>query len=80
MTALVGRVEERVVAAGSKSEMPAIVLVLDEPDQPDVVLRRREAVALSAEPELARWVGQRVRVHGQRAWSSFVVDSVDLLD
>jgi len=74
---LTGRVEHRLVAPGSKSEMAAVVLVPEAGDLVDVVLRRRDAVALDAEPEL---LGRRVRVTGTRAWSAFVVDTVDVID
>jgi len=77
---LTGRVEHRLVAPGSKSEMAAVVLVPEAGDLVDVVLRRRDAVALDAEPELLAYVGRRVRVTGTRAWSAFVVDTVDVID
>jgi hypothetical protein len=77
---LVGTVAERLVGAGSKSEMNAVVLVPDEPGQEAVVLRRRAAKALDAEPELLAYVGRRVRVSGTRAWAAFVVDLVEPID
>jgi len=73
---LVGRLEVRVVDAGSKSEMPAAVLVLDDGTVP---LRRAEAVRLDADPELAAYDGQPVRVTGRRAWRTFVVDTIEPL-
>jgi hypothetical protein len=39
-------------------------------------LRRRDAEALDAEPELARYAGRRVRVTGVRGWTTFVVDEI----
>ena len=78
---VVGALAARVVGAGSKSEMTAVVLLADEaPDDPGVVLRRRDAVALDAEPELLALVGSRVRVTGTRTWTTLVVDSVEVLD
>ena len=80
MTELVGTVDVQLVGAGSKSEMTSVVLVTDDPAVAPVVLRRREATALDAEEELAVYVGRRVRVVGEQAWSSMVVDSVEVLD
>lgn len=80
MTELVGTVDVRLVGAGSKSEMSAVVLVSDDPAAAPVVLRRRDAAALDAEEELAAYLGRRVRVVGEQAWSSMVVDSVEVLD
>lgn len=80
MTQLVGRLEVRTVGAGSKSEMTAVVLVADDPAGVPVPLRRREAAALDAEPELAELAGRRVRVVGSQGWQTFVVDEVELLD
>ncbi len=53
VTELVGRLEARTVGTGSKSEMTAVVLVPDDAAADAVQLRRREATALDAEPELA---------------------------
>ena len=80
MSELVGRLEVRTVGAGSKSEMTAVVLVPDEPAADAVPLRRREATALDAEPDLADLAGRRVRVVGDQGWQTFVVDAVELLD
>lgn len=81
---LTGRVERRVVGVGSKSEMSAVVLVPDHPasvtEADGIVLRRREASALDAEPELLAYAGRRVRVVGRRGWSVFVVTALDVLD
>lgn len=77
---LVGTLEVRRVAEGSKSEMDAVVLVLDDPDALPVVLRRRDPVALDAEPELAVHAGARVRVTGSPGWSTFAVDSVEVIE
>ena len=86
-TELTGTIEERLVGAGSKSEMPAVVLVPDpaagtaeDPEVEPTVLRRRDATRLDAEPELLAYVGRHVRVHGTRAWTTFVVDEIELLD
>lgn len=79
MTELVGRLEERPVDVGSKSEMTAVVLVPDDPAVDAVVLRRREAAALDAEAPLVALTGKRVRVTGDRGWSTFVVDEVEVL-
>jgi hypothetical protein len=57
--------------------MPAAVL---ETGDETVVLRRRGAVRLDAEPELTVHEGQRVRVVGTRSWRTFVVDSVESLE
>ena len=70
---LVGRLRVRLVDRGSKGAMPAAVL---ETDEETVVLRRREATRLDAEPELAAYDGRRVRVVGTRSWRTFVVDEV----
>lgn len=78
---LVGTVAVEVTGQGSKSEMTSAVLYRDsDPAGSPVVLRRREATALSVEPELARYDGRRVRVRGVQGWSTFVVDSVEDLD
>jgi len=81
---MTGLVERRVVGVGSKSEMSAVGLGPDAPasagDAEGVVLRRRDAVALDAEPELLAYVGRHVRVVGRRGWSVFVVDVVEALD
>ena len=79
MTELVGRLEQRPVDVGSKSEMTAVVLVPDDPAADVVPLRRREAGALDAEEQLAALGGSRVRVTGDRGWSTFVVDEVEVL-
>ncbi len=79
MTELVGRLESRTVGVGSKSEMTAVVLILDDPEADAVPLRRRDATALDAELELADLVGQRVRVVGSQAWQTFVVDEVEVV-
>jgi hypothetical protein len=80
VTELVGRLEARTVGTGSKSEMTAVVLVPDDAAADAVQLRRREATALDAEPELAELVGRRVRLVGSQGWQTFVVDEVDVLD
>lgn len=74
---LEGVLRVRVVDEGSKAAMPAAVL--DTGDDA-VVLRRRGAVRLDAEPELAAYDGQRVRVVGTRSWRTFVVDAVEPLE
>ena len=66
-----------VVDAGSKGEMPAAVLTTADRT---VVLRRRHAARLDAEPELAGLAGRRVRVTGTSAWRTFVVDAVELVE
>ena len=76
MTELVGRIELAVTGRGSKSEMTTTVLVPEEPHGEQVVLRRRGARALSAEPALAAYAGQRVRVVGEQTWTTFVVDAI----
>lgn len=80
---LMGLVATRTVGAGSRSEMRAVVLI-PEPGEDGsveaVVLRRREAAALDAEPELLAYVGARVLVTGTRSWTTVVVDSVEVLD
>jgi hypothetical protein len=73
---LVGTVDVRVTGAGSKAEMPSVLLVPDDPGADPVPLRRRDAEALDAEPELARYAGRRVRVTGVRGWTTFVVDEI----
>ena len=75
---LTGTVEVRLTGSGSKSEMRSVVLVVDgQEDHQDVVtLRRREAVALDAEDELAAYAGQHVRVRGTQRWTTFVVDEI----
>ena len=74
---LEGVLRVRVVDAGSKAAMPAAVL---ETGDQTVVLRRRGAVRLDAEPELTAYEGKRVRVVGTRSWRTFVVDSVEPLE
>jgi hypothetical protein len=74
---LEGVLHVRTVDAGSKGEMPAAVLTTEVQT---VVLRRREATRLDAEPELAGYDGRRVRVTGHLAWRTFVVDAVEPLD
>jgi hypothetical protein len=74
---LEGVLRVRVVDAGSKAAMPAAVL---ETGDQAVVLRRRGAVRLDAEPELTAYEGKRVRVVGTRSWRTFVVDSVEPLE
>ena len=78
---LVGVVATRTVGTGSKSEMTAVVLIPDGGTEhgAEVVLRRRAAAALDAEPELLAYVGARVRVTGTRSWTTVVVDSVEVL-
>jgi hypothetical protein len=44
-----------------------------------VTLHGRGATSLGVEPELAAYVGRHVRVTGTRAWSSFVVDHVEVM-
>ncbi len=70
---LVGRLEVRVVDAGSKGEMPAAVLVTGDGAVP---LRRAGTDRLDADPELAAYDGRLVRVTGHRAWRTFVVDTI----
>lgn len=77
---LTGILEQRVVGAGSKSEMVAVVLRQDDPDADDVVLRRHDAAALDAEAALLHLVGRHVRVSGRRRWTTFVVEHVEPLD
>ena len=77
---LTGTVDVRTTAVGSKSEMLSVVLVLDAEGTTVVPLRRRDALALDAEPELAEHSGHHVRVTGTRQWSTFVVDTVERLD
>jgi hypothetical protein len=76
---LTGTVDVRLTGVGSKSEMESVVLVVDDSDTV-VPLRRRDAVALDAEGELARYQGRRVRVRGSKQWTTFVVDDVEELD
>ena len=78
---LEGYVEVRVVAAGSKSEAPQVVLAFDgaPPDAPPLVLRRRGWASLALDPDLAAYEGQRVRVVGSRALATFVVDGVEVV-
>lgn len=71
---LEGVVDLRVTNAGSKSETTSAVLVTDDGEA--VVLHQREVGTLSAPPELAAYVGTRVRVSGRRGWSGFVVDEI----
>ncbi|MFC7496387.1 MULTISPECIES: hypothetical protein [unclassified Nocardioides] len=78
MTELVGRLEVRTVGVGSKSEMPAVVLVPDDPSADGVPLRRRESTALDAEAELVALAGRRVRVVGTQGWQTFVVDEIEV--
>lgn len=70
---LEGRLEVRVVDAGSKGEMPATVLVVDDRTVP---LRMAGAERLDADPGLVRYDGQSVRVTGRMAWRTFVVDTI----
>ena len=75
---LVGVIAVELTGQGSKSEMTSVVLYPDV-KAPPIPLRRRDATVLSAEPELSQYVGRRVRVTGAQGWSTFVVDSVELL-
>ena len=77
---LVGTVDVRLVGVGSKSEMTSVVLLLDDPSADAVPLRRRDALALDAESDLAAYAGRRVRVVGSQGWSTFVVDSIEEVD
>lgn len=79
MTELTGIVDVRPTGVGSKSEMPSVVLLVEDARDTVVVLRRREARALDAEPELAAYAGRRVRVTGEQGWSTFVVDAIEEL-
>jgi len=77
---LTGTLEVRPTAVGSKSEMMSVVLVVDDADATVVPLRRREATALDAEPKLAAYAGQRVRITGTQQWTTFVVHTIERLD
>lgn len=77
---LTGTLERRVIGAGSKSEMAAVVLVSSDAEQPEVALRLRDAAALDAEPALLKFVGRRVQVTGRRRWATFVVEHIAPLD
>lgn len=70
---LEGRLEVRVVDAGSKGEMPSVVLVTGDRTLP---LRPAEAERLDADPTLAAYDGQQVRVTGRLAWRTFVVETI----
>lgn len=72
-----GIIEVRRTGVGSKSEMPSVVLCLDDQEDTFVPLRRREATSLDVEPELAEYAGRRVRVTGSQLWTTFVVDSIE---
>ncbi|HJQ03848.1 MAG TPA: hypothetical protein VJ872_00260 [Nocardioides sp.] len=64
-------------AAGSRSQMTSVVLVTDGGET--LVLHPRSAVdggPLSADPALAAYDGERVRVTGERTWSGFLVDAI----
>lgn len=75
---LTGTVDVRLTGVGSKSEMTSVVLVPDDGGPEDaVVLRRSDAEALDAEPELAAYAGKHVRVRGTQGWSTFVVDEIE---
>lgn len=74
---LEGVLEVRPTGGHSRSAMLSTLLRPDHGDP--IVLHRRQAVALDAEPELAVYAGRRVRVTGTRGWSSFVVDQVEVI-
>lgn len=77
---LTGTVDVRPTGVGSKSEMLSVVLLLDGDETTVVPLRRRDALALDAEPELAAYAGKHVRVTGTQQWTTFVVDTIEQLD
>ena len=80
MSELTGIVDVRVTGVGSKSEMRSVVLLIDDSEGTVVTLRRREAVALDAEEQLAAYRGHRVRVTGDQVWTTFVVDRIEALE
>jgi hypothetical protein len=77
---LSGIVDVRPTGVGSKSEMLSVVLLVDDAETMVIPLRRRDALALDAEEELAAYAGRRVRVTGSRHWNTFVVDDIEQLD
>lgn len=77
---LTGTVDVRRTGVGSKSEMLSVVLLVDDDERTVMPLRRRDARALDAEPELAAYAGQRVCVTGSRQWTTFVVDTIEQQD
>lgn len=79
MSELTGIVDVRLTGVGSKSEMQSVVLLVDDSDGAVVTLRRREAVALDAEEQLADYTGRHVRVTGDQIWTTFVVDRIEEL-
>ncbi len=80
MSELTGIVDVRVTGVGSKSEMRSVVLLLDDGEDTVITLRRREAVALDAEEQLAAYSGRHVRVTGDQIWTTFVVDQIEELE
>ena len=68
-----------VAPTGGHSRSAMLSTVLRPDDGEPVVLHRREAVALDAEPELASYAGRRVQVTGTRGWSSFQVDRIEVI-
>jgi hypothetical protein len=72
VTELDGRVERRRVAAGTKSDRVALVLVLDDGAAP--VLRRRGGPAFGDDPDLAALEGAHVRVTGTRTATAVLAD------
>ncbi|GEM_PF-5210444 len=58
---ILGSIERRVVARGTKSERSAIVLVAD---QGEFILRRSQGPALGEDPDLEPFVGRQVLCEG----------------
>lgn len=77
MEELEGVVAVEVTARGSKGERRSVVLRGDGTGP--VVLRTRHPTSLSAESDLAAYAGRRVRIRGERGWTSFVVDEIESL-
>lgn len=75
---LTGTVDVRPTGVGSKSEMESVVLLVEGADV--VTLRRRHALALDAEAELAAYAGKHVLVRGSRLWTTFVVDEIEEIE
>jgi hypothetical protein len=71
-----GDVVRRRIGVGSKSERDAVVV--DTPDR-SFVLRRRGGNAF-ADPALDALVGQRVRLEGLAADTTFLIDRFDIVD
>jgi hypothetical protein len=76
---LTGIVDVRPTGVGSKSEMRSVVLLVDDAEG-FVPLRRRDAIALDAEEDLAAYAGRHVRVTGSQHWTTFVVDNIEQID